>query len=925
MKFLCILFFLSYGGLQETIAIPDTYNIKITIRDSVNKEPLFLSTVALILNGKQIYTTSSNDFGIAVLNNIPGGDYKLHITFIGYKNYHTKLHLTQDMNKEIYLSPEVFNMQEVVITAKEAKGITSSSIINRKAMEHLQPSSFSDLLELLPGGRSKDPMLTKVNNIHLREAGGGVSGDDFNIASKGIAFTIDGALINTGADMFYLSGEESHNHSQRSTVEKGVDMRTISTDAIEQVEIIRGIPSVEYGCLTSGLVNIRRKSGGSNWHARFKVDGSSKLIYLGKGVEFPQQKIKLNIDIDWLGANADPRNNLENYKRLTFSFRLGKHWETEKNTFSYYGNIDYAGSFNTDQIDPDINHDKTDSYKSRINRFGLINNFQISSNRENSFFKSLFFYSSVNFSKDKMKEERFCSLFRPMIAPNSTEAGEHDGVYLPFQFIGSQEVDNRPFGASMRLTALLKIYTGILRHDLKIGLNWQIDKNYGKGQIYNPLQPSNYTSISSRPRPYYDIPAGHDVSLFAEDYLHLPTGKNTFELQAGIRVNSQLNLPSNYKLHHKFYIDPRINAKWIFPSLPVRENMIAFELGGGFGWHSMQPSLSQLYPNLIYDDIIQLNYYHNNPNYRRVQMVTYIFDPANQNLDIARNFKWEIRGNISYADNDLSVTFFKEKMNSGFRTGTIVKPLLYKLYDSNSIDPDKIQAPPDLKDLTYMQDTLLRIYGINTNGTRLNKSGIEFQFISKRIQALATRITISGAYLRTIYSNSEGFYSKSNKVIDNHPIPYVGWYKDPEGFIRRSFNTNFIFDTYLPKLKLLFSFSAQCHWFSDQQTERKSGIPVYYMDKQGNQYAYTEKSTKDMYLQWLKVSYNETLFDRSKLEHFNLNVNLKITKRLYQDRINLALFVNRLLSIHPDYHYHGVKVRQIGQSPYFGMELNFNI
>ena len=57
----------------------------------------------------------------------------------------------------------------------------------------------------------------------------------------------------------------------------------------------------------------------------------------------------------------------------------------------------------------------------------------------------------------------------------------------------------------------------------------------------------------------------------------------------------------------------------------------------------------------------------------------------------------------------------------------------------------------------------------------------------------------------------------------------------------------------------------------------------------------------------------------------NVNFNLKVTKQLYRDRINLALFVNRLISCHPDYTSNGVKVRQIGQSPYFGMELNFNI
>lgn len=62
--------------------------------------------------------------------------------------------------------------------------MTSSSIIDRKAMEHLQPSSFSDLLELLPGGRSADPALNQVNPIRLREAGEGSSSSDYDVASR---------------------------------------------------------------------------------------------------------------------------------------------------------------------------------------------------------------------------------------------------------------------------------------------------------------------------------------------------------------------------------------------------------------------------------------------------------------------------------------------------------------------------------------------------------------------------------------------------------------------------------------------------------------------------------------------------------------------------------------------------------------------
>ena len=105
-----------------------------------------------------------------------------------------------------------------------------------------------------------------------------------------------------------------------------------------------------------------------------------------------------------------------------------------------------------------------------------------------------------------------------MAAPNSNEAGEHDGVFLPFQFVGTQKVDNRPYGAYVRITGNIWLIIAKTRQELKIGTDWQMDKNFGEGQLYDPLRPVNYTSISTRPRPYNDIPAGHDLSFFAEDY-----------------------------------------------------------------------------------------------------------------------------------------------------------------------------------------------------------------------------------------------------------------------------------------------------------------------------------------------------------------------------------------------------------------------
>ena len=181
-------------------------------------------------------------------------------------------------------------LKEVVVTARESGGMTSSSRIDRAAMEHLQPTSFTDLLELLPGNISQDPNMGAVNSISLRETGnltatGSKStGSDYNISSLGTLFLVDGAPVNGDANMQNIPNASSDATSPeyvRDMTNKGVDMRTISTDNIESVEIIRGIPSAEYGNLTSGVVNIKRIRRSTPLTARFKADGYSKLFSIG--------------------------------------------------------------------------------------------------------------------------------------------------------------------------------------------------------------------------------------------------------------------------------------------------------------------------------------------------------------------------------------------------------------------------------------------------------------------------------------------------------------------------------------------------------------------------------------------------------------------------------------------------------------------
>ena len=96
----------------------------------------------------------------------------------------------------------------------------------------------------------------------------------------------------------------------------------------------------------------------------------------------------VNVGIDFFYSKIDPRNSLENYKRLNTSVRLSKEWQYKSGSLIYASNLDYGGSFDNVKIDPEINYHKEDSYKSTYNRYAWANNLTWLSNT-GRFFSSL--------------------------------------------------------------------------------------------------------------------------------------------------------------------------------------------------------------------------------------------------------------------------------------------------------------------------------------------------------------------------------------------------------------------------------------------------------------------------------------------------------------------------------------------------------
>ncbi len=926
-----------------SVAVPaqqreSTWELQVQVNDKQTKAPLEFALVGLT-NGSKHWGAMCNEQGTSVVNKLPAGTYKVSVSLLGYKKWEGETVITHNQSLRVLLTMNNNELNEVVVTASESRGATSSSVIDRRAMQHLQPSSFSDLLELLPGGKAKDPSFSSVNAIRIREVG--LDDSKYSISSLGTSFVMDGTPISTDANLQYLTsgditiaGTSANTDSKRSSVNRGVDMRTLSTDQIERVEVVRGIPSVQYGELTSGLVKIERKKGATPWEARLKVDGYSKLFAVSKGFGFAR-KLNLNFGVDYLDSKNNPTNSYEGYQRLTYSIRLGKRWDNERVGIDWRLNVDHAHTLDETKVDPnmydnvqagaDLEYVKKDRYRSKYDRFSVSNTLQLTP-KKRSFLESVAFNASASYEMDKIEETKFVQLNSVTLTiPVSDETGTADGIYLPSKYLTYHDVDGRPLSIFLQGKANFKFATARVNHKAMVGAEYVFDKNYGDGQIIDRLRPPGGEN-PLRSRKYSNIPARQMANFFVEDALWMPLGRNVVKLIAGVRGMTMVGMDSRYRMNGKPYLDPRFNAEWRIPSIGIKDKELSMALSGGVGWHSKFPTLNQIYPDYAYEDYVRLNYYDvDAPEYSRVNYETFKTQTFNYNLEPARNRKWEVRLDMSYDNNRLSVTYFREKMTNGFRSQVMdFMPISTRRYyndkDSVVINPDT--HLPDLEQSKYKELNRLHTLSATGNGTRIEKEGIEFTLSTKRFERLKTRMTVTGAWFKTDYLNSSNLYRQPSVQINGEPMQEIGIFNSSGGDRREQFNTNFMFDTYIPLLGLEFSTSFQCMWFTLSQRLTESRYPYAYVDANGNIHPYTEADKTDPLLKYLTRESNPGLFVADR-KPFGMEVNLKASKKI-KNLAQISVFVNKLLDYYPDYEINGAVIKR-NVSPYFGMELNITL
>jgi hypothetical protein len=957
-KLLFILVLISAGLLLSGQTRPSMQG-KVVCRST--GEPVMMATV--VLKELNIWATTTDD-GNFVLKNVPSGNYTLVVSCLGFVQHEEQVTFPLSEDRVTILIDEAtLAIEDVVVTAKEGRRIASGSVIEQSAIQHVQPTDLSDVLQLLPGQTVLNPDLSKPKQLTIREI---IRKDGYindNMASLGTLLVVDGAPVSNDANMQFLktTGASATGVTAgfATSASGGTDVRQIAVDNIETIEVVRGIAGVENGDILSGAVKVTMKKGKTPFTAKIKTDPGIKQFYAGKGLALGGKAGTLNLDFDYTQSFDDIRVKYKTFNRLNGGVLYNNTIlrDTKPLTFSLSARAYQTRDVNKN--DPDMLD--IEDYEARDQ--GLSVNFNTKWALNSKVLTNLNFMVSGDIQHQVGHEvtlEQIPSGAQPQ--PVALEPGENEVPILPSSYISDLTIDGRPYYYNAKLSGNRSFNIGNVLNNIVAGAEWKLYGNNGLGRIYDLARPPvPVGGTDARPRSYKDIPSLGQLAYYAEENLGIPIGKTRVDIQAGIRFT---NVQPGGVFKSKEGItmfDPRFNLRYTI--IDKGKNALThLALRGGYGLFSKAPSLLYLYPDKAYWDKTGLAYYDPIAQRGTFVVTTKIFEnPRNENLVPAVNRKLEAGFDLTVSSIDMNVTLYSEKMENGFSFEQYYDNFIFNRYTAPTqngldlyfvpgsgvfyLDPvsgDEVQLP-------ITRDTVFVSFSYPANNNMTVKKGVEFTVDLGTVKALRTSFIVDGAWMMVKRQSTIIDLSKpSAGTIGGKEYPFVAVYPAGYGSIDRRFNTNIRTITHIKELRMVASVTTQIIWMDRDQS--------VWDDTDGNPLFYTDPAVEDPYADKTYPKYVDPIgyydrqlvyhdFDRSLavtrpysdlIKRYNTPwyfaetgyppyfvINFKLTKEI-TDKANFSFYANNITN-------HNPLIKQSGGSPqvfarrnpplYFGAEV----
>lgn len=913
---LCLLF-VCVGAFAQPRGTSGT-TVTGTVLEQGTKVPVEFAVV--VLYPSETFTTTDKN-GNFEFKRVDAGKSTIQVQFVGMKTIEQEIVIVSGKENVFNFEMQVenFRLDEVQVVATQSKaGAATASNISRQAMDHLQTSSLSDVMQLLPGVEITNPKLSSANYITIR-----------NSSSLGTSIIVDGSPLSSNANMQALA--PSITGGAGGTM-SGIDSRMVSTDNIESIEVIRGIPSVEYGDLNSGAVVIRSKAGKEPLSIRLKANPSTYQAAASVGFKLGENAGHLNLSGDYAYNTSRLYEAYAYYQRFNakalWSKKFGGSWTTNTT-------LDLGISKDTRDLNPDdlrtMLVTKGDSKSVRLNTNGTVN-------INKGWLNNISYAASISYADKYDYHNQLLSN-----AESLHTVCEHDGailsnvagqdVYdingkkitnipasetenwikvLPYEYIETYEILGKELNAYAQIKANFNKRWGNINNHILVGADYKTDGNLGEGKVYDDETPpfrNNASDYSSyRKRPYYDVPFVHQLGLFLEDtYKHM-LGNRELNIKAGARFDL---------INGKSAISPRINA-----SMEIVPDILAIR--GGWGTTAKAPTALMLYPERAFFNYN--NYDFQEGTYRQTVATVRVFDTKNPDLEISKMRKAEVGIDLKLFDQyRLSVTGYDELTKNGYTLGkdlscyNLVEFVKYK-----AVRNDEGGYSPEYEGTYNIFSTYAKPMN---NGYRHNR-GIEFELDLGRFDAIRTSVFLNGAWNQyTARSNGYTFdqNSRGNEIESNVAIYEEG--------LTTSRTDNLITTLRLthniPEIGFVITLATQVNWFEKFWTEYGNDTMFikYISYKDGKVYDFDPSKKDDPEFAYMFDARSDNRFIVEQYfptVTFNLNISKEIGERL-----TASFFVNNMFNSRPLYESKkspGSFTELLGGNRlFFGFDLKVNI
>ena len=795
------------------------------VTDQASGQPVEFASVTLQQGDLWCMTDRQGQF---TLHTQATGQSLLRVTCVGYEPLETVVDLTVSTDTlRLVMYPMNLQLQQVIVTAqRKTENATTSYLIDRQALDNQQMVNVSDILTLLPGGKTVNSSLINDQRIALRATAG-----EKGNAAFGTAIEVDGVRLQNNADL-----NETTSASTRS----------ISSSNVASVEVVPGIPSVEYGDLSNGIVKVNTKRGRTPWEVSLATNPYTKQAGVSKG--FDLARGVLNASLEHTRSYSNLASPHTAYQRNALSLNYNTTTSLASSpvmvNLKVEGNV---GGYNN-EADPDL---FADTY-TRVRDHVLRASARADWNTGRRGLANLSLQADFSIADKRRVTNNNANSSSTLAQIHATQAGyymateyEQDPqapiILSPTGYWYVKSVnDNKPVSLMVKAKAKWNQQSEHIVNRIMAGAEWSSTGNRGRGLYYEDLR----YAPTWREYRYDELPWMNNVAMYAEDRFTLTTSQHggQVQLMAGLRADVTHINQSQYGTVSS--LSPRLNAKYVLWQQRDEWWMRSLSAYCGWGKSVKLPSFEVLYPRPSYADRLAFV-----PGSTASNSISYAYSVTPFNSMTNPELKWQyaqqlelgLEAHIPVAT--LSLGAFFSKTYRPYLNTTVYTPFSYYFTSQAALENDFPIATADriyhidrhtgvvtVSDrsgqvepqvLNGVTRNTFNTAGTTVNGSPISRSGLDWVIDFAPIQALHTRVRLDGTYYHYhgvehtfIASQPTGAQWMSDGVT---PYQYVGYYQGtalgggsamatvPNGSLSDVVNANITLVTHIPAIRLVIS------------------------------------------------------------------------------------------------------------------------